>query len=199
MVLTARLFPCVSSGLFDALRVKNTCISLSETMAGVFKVSFWTPEIVTWLVVASWRTAGSVFVGSAFWEGEVSNGHHSRDRTHVEDLKNILEAQPPGRDRLSIFLRVEMPTDRAPSIPLDELPLDIRYGPAIESIIMDGSRCVSLVQLTPTTDLLHRTRTDRARPASFHSSPGRVLGRYRRRITQARRDPVHSPLDPCYV
>jgi len=58
-------------------------------------VSFSTPETVMWLFVVSWRTvgaAGSVFTGSAFWEGEVSNDHHSNDRTHTKDLKNIFEA-----------------------------------------------------------------------------------------------------------
>ena len=197
MVLTGiRLCPCVSSGLFDALRW------LSETTAGVFTMSPSIPETVMWLLVAPWRTAGpagSVFTGSASWEGEVSNGNHSNDSAHIKDLKNILEVRPPADDRLFISPRMEMPTDHVPFTPLAELPLNIPYGPAIESITMSDSRCVSLVQLTPVADLLHRTRTDRARPVAFHSSPGQVLDRYRRKITQARRDPVHSPLDPCYV
>ena len=104
-------------------------------------------------------TGGSVFTGSAFWEGEVNDGHHSNDRTHIKHLKDILEVQPPAGDRLFIFLRVEMPTDHVPFTPLAELPLDIRYGPAIESITMKDSKRVSLVQLTPAIDLLHRTRT----------------------------------------
>jgi len=104
--------------------------------------------------------AESVFTGSAFWEGEVSNGHHSNDRTHIKDLKNILEALPPAGNRLFIFPRTKMPTDRAPFTPPGELPLDIRYSPAIESITMDYSRYTSLVQLTPAADLLRRTRTD---------------------------------------
>jgi len=115
-----------------------------------------------WLLVASRRmagTGGSVFTGSAFWEGEVNDGHHSNDRTHIKHLKDILEVQPPAGNRLFIFLRVEMPTDHVPFTPLAELPLDIRYGPAIESITMKDSKRVSLVQLTPAIDLLHRTRT----------------------------------------
>ena len=97
--------------------------------------------MMVWVSVTSWRTAGaaaSVFIGSALLEGEVSNSHHSRDRTHVKDLKDILEAQLPGSDRLFIFLRAETPTDHAPFIPLRELPLDICYDPAIESIMMNG-------------------------------------------------------------
>jgi len=113
--------------------------------------------------VASWWTAGaagSVFTGNASWEGEVSNGHHSNDRTYIQDPKNIHEAQPPGGDRLSIFLRMKMPTDHVPFTPLGKLPLDIHYSPAIESITINDSRYTSLVQLTPAIDLLHRTRTD---------------------------------------
>jgi len=82
--------------------------------------------------------AASVFIGIALWEGEVNNGHHSRGRTHVKDLKNILEAQPPRSDRLFMFLRAETPTDHAPFIPLRELPPNICYGPAIESITTNG-------------------------------------------------------------
>jgi len=118
---------------------------------------------MVWLFVASWLTAGvaeSIFTGSAFWEGEVSNGHHSNDRTHIKDLKNILEALPPAGDHLFIFPRTKTPTDRTPFTPLGELPLDIRYSPAIESITINDSRYTSLVQLTPAIDLLRRTWTD---------------------------------------
>jgi len=93
-------------------------------------------------------------------EGEVSNGRHSRDRTHVKNLKNILEAQRPGSDRLFIFLRAETPIDHAPFIPLRELPPNICHGPAIGKHYDERSRCVSLVQLTPTTDPSHRAQTD---------------------------------------
>ena len=95
---------------------------------------------MVWVFVISWRTAGaaaSVFIGIALWELEVSNGHHSRDRAHVQDLKNILEAQLPGSDRLFIFLCAETPIDRTPFIPLRELPPHICYGPVIRSIIMN--------------------------------------------------------------
>ena len=126
-------------------------------------MSFPAPETMMWLLVASWPTDGaaeSVLTGSAFWEGEVNDGNHSNDRTHIKDPKNILEALPPAGDRLFIFLRTEMPTDHVPFTPLGELPLDIRYGPAIESITINSSRYTSLVQLTPAIDLLRRTWTD---------------------------------------
>jgi len=71
-------------------------------------------------------------------EGEVNNGHHSRSRTHVKDLKNILEAQLPGSDSPFIFLCAETPIDHTPFIPLRELPPNICYGPVIKSIMMNG-------------------------------------------------------------
>ena len=111
--------------------------------------------MMLWLFVTPWLTAGTagtVLIASAFWEGEVSNRHCSSDRTHVKDLKNIFEVQPPGGDLRFTFLRVEAPADRIPFAPLDEAPLNICYGPAIESDLMGGSRYISLVQLTPTID-----------------------------------------------
>ena len=96
---------------------------------------------MVWESVTSWRTAGaaaSVFIGIALWEEEVSNGHHSRDRTHIKDLNNILEAQLPGSDRPFMFIRAETPIYHAPFIPLRELPPNICHGPAIESIIING-------------------------------------------------------------
>ena len=61
---------------------------------------------------------------------------------------------------VTLSLSVETPGDRIPFTPLDELPLNICYGPAIESDTTDGWGCVSLVRLTHTTDLLHHTWTD---------------------------------------
>ena len=111
--------------------------------------------MMVWVFVTPWLTtgtAGSVFIASAFWEGEVSSTHRSSDRTHVKDPKSIFEAQPPGRDLLFAFLRVQAPRDPIPFIQLGEVLLNIYYGPAIESNMMDGSRCVSLIQLTQKID-----------------------------------------------
>jgi len=84
--------------------------------------------------------------------GEVSSSHRSSDKTHVKDTENIFEARSPGSDLLFTLLRMEPPRDPIPFIPLDEVPLNIYCGPAIESNVMDGSRCVSLGQLTPIID-----------------------------------------------
>jgi hypothetical protein len=89
---------------------------------------------MVWVFVASRRTpepAASVLVASALWEPGVNNGRHSNNRTHVKDLKNLVEVRSPGRDRLSILLRAETSKDHIPFTPLDELLLNICHGPAI--------------------------------------------------------------------
>jgi hypothetical protein len=113
-------------------------------------------------IVTTAATAASVVTVSAFWEREVSSGHHSSDRTYVQDLKNVFEVQPPGGDRLFIFLRAETLRDRIPFTPLDQLPLDICHCPAIERVYISGGwwKCVSLARPTASIDLSHHTRTD---------------------------------------
>jgi len=44
---------------------------------------------------------------------------HSNNRTHLEDLKNLVEVQLPGGDRLLVFLRMETPGYKIASTPLD--------------------------------------------------------------------------------
>ena len=72
-------------------------------------------------VTSSWTVGMSLFVliVSCSWERKVSNGHRSSDGTHVEILKNLVEAQPPGGDRRLLFPRVEIPGDHIPFTPLD--------------------------------------------------------------------------------
>ena len=101
-----------------------------------------------------------VFIVSSFWKQKVSDGRRSDDRTHVKVPKDIVEVQPPGGDRFFIFLRMETPRDRIPFAPLDHLPLNVCYRPEIESILVDDSRSMSLVPLTPSIHLSHHTRTD---------------------------------------
>ena len=48
--------------------------------------------------------------------------------------------------------------------------LNICHSPATERILVDGSECVSVVQLTMSIDSMHHAKTGRARPAFFHSS-----------------------------
>jgi len=58
-----------------------------------------------------------VFVAGSFWNRKVSTSLYRKDRTHVEDLKDLVEVQLPGGDRLLVVLRAEVPRDRIPFIP----------------------------------------------------------------------------------
>ena len=131
--------------------------------AGVSTTSFWTPEVVMSVFVKSRRaaeTAASALITSVFWERKVSNGYHPNDETHIEDPKNLIQVQFPGRDPLFIFPRVEIPRDHVPFGPLSELHLNVCHGPGIESIINDSSRPMSMAQLTPRIDLSRHTRAN---------------------------------------
>ena len=44
-------------------------------------------------------------------------------------MKNLVEFQPPGGDRLFIVLRVVTSRDRIPRTPLDNIPLDLARSP----------------------------------------------------------------------
>jgi hypothetical protein len=85
-------------------------------------------------------TAVFAFIASSPWNRKVINGFHSSDRAHLEDLENLVEVRPPGGDPLYITLRVETSRDHTPFTPLDELPLNIRHGPGIDSSLVGGQK-----------------------------------------------------------
>ena len=57
------------------------------------------------------------------------------DRTHVKDTKNPVQVRPPSSDRLIVVLLVETSRDRISFTPLDDVPLDLGYSPAIECFV----------------------------------------------------------------
>jgi len=59
---------------------------------------------------------------------------YENDGTYVKDVKDPVEVQPPGGDRLFIGLGVEESRERVPFTPLDGLALNICHSPVIESI-----------------------------------------------------------------
>ena len=59
------------------------------------------------------------------------------DRTHVEDVEDPIEVQPPGRNRPLIVLRVKKSRDRILFTPLDDAPLDLGHSPTIESLVSE--------------------------------------------------------------
>jgi len=67
-------------------------------MAGAFRTSFWTPEVIVCVFVTPRKSeaAASAVIGSAFWEWQLNNGHHPSDRTHVKDPKDLVQIQLPG-------------------------------------------------------------------------------------------------------
>ena len=77
--------------------------------------------MTVWVFTTSWRvveTVAFVFVASSLCNSTVSTRLDSNDRTHVKDLENRIEVQPPDGDLLSVVLHVEPPGDRTPFTPL---------------------------------------------------------------------------------
>jgi len=63
----------------------------------------------------------------------VSIGDKEVTETHIEDMKDPVEVQLPGSDRLLIILRVEKSRDRISLAPLDNVSLDLGHSPEVES------------------------------------------------------------------
>ena len=55
--------------------------------------------------------------------------------THVEDMKDPVEVQSPGRNPFFIILRVEKARNNASITQLDNGSLDLRYSPAINETV----------------------------------------------------------------
>jgi len=70
-------------------------------------------------------------------EADNQRWSHKVDGTHIEDVKDPVEVQPPGGDHLLIILRVEMSRDCISLARLDEVPLYLGHSPAIESLVSE--------------------------------------------------------------
>jgi hypothetical protein len=55
------------------------------------------------------------------------------DCTHVEDVKDPIEVLPPSSNHILVVLRAKESRDRISFSPLDDLPLDLGHGSAIET------------------------------------------------------------------
>ena len=96
---------------------------------------FWTLETTVWVLVIFWltaRTAGSVLIANVFWKQEVSKGPYSGDKTHVEDLKHLVQVQPPGGDLFLVGLGMQVSRNPVSFSLLDDIPSDLRYGPGVK-------------------------------------------------------------------
>ena len=58
-----------------------------------------------------------------------------RNGTHVKDMKEPVEIQPPGRDSFFVALRVEKARNGISFPQLDGVPLDLRHSPTVKSTI----------------------------------------------------------------
>ena len=58
---------------------------------------------------------------------------HGRSRTHVKDMKDLHQFQPPCRDRVLVVLCVEMSCNYISFALLDDPRLDRRHGSKVGS------------------------------------------------------------------
>jgi hypothetical protein len=62
-------------------------------------------------------------------EAKGQQSPYRSDRTHIKDMKNPVEVQLPGSNRLFILLLVITSRDQIPFTPLDDVPLDLVRSP----------------------------------------------------------------------
>ena len=73
---------------------------------------------------------GCIYVHPKFsLEAEGEQSSHRNNGTHVKDIKNPDEVQPPGGDRLLVALRMVMSRDHILFTPLDDVSLDRVHSP----------------------------------------------------------------------
>ena len=72
-----------------------------------------------------------VSLASDFWKREVSNGYRSGNRTHVKDMKNLVQVQPPGGDLFLVVLYTETSRNRISISLLDDIPFDLSHNPGV--------------------------------------------------------------------
>jgi hypothetical protein len=81
------------------------------------------------------------------------------DRTHVEDLKDPDQILLPARNLVLVVLSENESEGRAPFTPLDDLPLHLYQGPAIETSV-SGSLSVPITGLAHAFRFPIASRTD---------------------------------------
>ena len=75
-------------------------------------------------------------------------------------MKDPVEVQLPSSNSVLVILCMKKPRDCAPPDPFDYLPLDLRQGSAIKSIISEPLKFVLQVQPTSLIGQLPQIRTD---------------------------------------
>jgi len=64
-------------------------------------------------------------------EQKVSNGHHLSDRTHVEELKDLVEVQSPGGDLFPVVLCMETLRKYVSFPPPDDILFNLYHNPEV--------------------------------------------------------------------
>jgi len=75
--------------------------------------------------------ASVLVITSTFWEWEVSDGHYSSGRTYVEDLKDLVELQPPDSDLFLVVLCMEVSRNYVSVSLLGDIPFDLCHSPGV--------------------------------------------------------------------
>jgi hypothetical protein len=81
------------------------------------------------------------------------------ERTHVKDMKNPVEIQPPGIDRLVVVLLVETSRDHISFTPLHDVLLDLGHSSAVKSFV-GGSSDIATAGSTHIVNCSIAPRTD---------------------------------------
>ena len=68
-------------------------------------------------------------IASSFWERYVSTGVYRNDRTHVEDLKDLVEVQSPGDDLFTVVFCIQISRSHVSFFLLDDIPFDLCHNP----------------------------------------------------------------------
>ena len=97
--------------------------------------------------------------GGQQWRGGIG-------RTHVKDMKDPVEVQPPGGNRVFIALGVEKARNYVALALLQDLPLDLRHGPTITCAVGQPSK-LRTVGSTHVVNWFMASDTDRPRSSSF--------------------------------
>ena len=71
-------------------------------------------------------------LAGVFRKREISNGHCSGVRTHVEDLKNLVEVQLPAGNLFLVVLCMETSTNRISISLLDNVPFDLSHNSGVK-------------------------------------------------------------------
>jgi hypothetical protein len=96
----------------------------------------------------------------------VSNGSERSKRSHVKDMEDPVEFQSPSGNYVFIVLRMEKARNWVTLALFDDIPLDLRYGPAIKRVVSQPSQPCTTGS-THVVSWFIASHTDRLRSSSL--------------------------------